>query len=381
MRVLIASSEFPPGPGGIGTHAYELARQLHLLGWESLVVTAQDYASENEIATFTRSQPFPIVRFRSLPGTPLKALDRWRTLALGCRRWQPDVLVATGERIAWLMSLVARGKPWIAIGHGTEFGAPASWIGKLTRYAFMQATAIVCVSEHTRGQMLRAGIRPRLDHVIPNGADDARFRVLPDAEMARARSRLGLNGRRVLVTVGHVSHRKGQEVVIRALPEILARVPHTVYLMIGYPTEKQPLLALAEELGIREHVRFTGVVEPEQVVTYMNCADVFVMTSRLTHDGDFEGYGIAVVEAALCGKPAVVAGDSGLTEAITEGETGFSVPQNDPATTARAILELLESAALRSRMGEAARDRALAEQTWDKRITSYDRILRQVAEL
>ncbi len=73
----------------------------------------------------------------------------------------------------------------------------------------------------------------------------------------------------------------------------------------------------------------------------MSVADVFVMTSRHANDGDFEGYGIAVIEAALCGTPAVVSDNAGLVEAISPGTTGLTVPPDDPAATSNAILSLL----------------------------------------
>jgi phosphatidylinositol alpha-1,6-mannosyltransferase len=101
------------------------------------------------------------------------------------------------------------------------------------------------------------------------------------------------------------------------------------------------------------------------------------MTSVNTPGGDVEGYGIAVVEAALCGKPAVVSEGSGLTEAVQDKVTGLVVPQNDPRAAAEALITLLKDKSIRQRMGAAARRRALAEQTWSVIAQAYDRVLRQ----
>ena len=90
----------------------------------------------------------------------------------------------------------------------------------------------------------------------------------------------------------------------------------------------------------------------------LNACDLFVMTSRNTADGDFEGYGIAVIEAALCGKPAVVSAGSGLGEAIVAGETGVLVREDDPPDTARAIAELLADPGTPAPRWVAARERA-----------------------
>src|SRR5258707_15318707 len=77
MRLLIVSSEFPPGPGGLGTHAYELAAQLSRIGWEVIVLTSQDYASKDEVKAFNDRQQFRVVTFRSLPGAPIEGMFRY----------------------------------------------------------------------------------------------------------------------------------------------------------------------------------------------------------------------------------------------------------------------------------------------------------------
>ncbi len=182
----------------------------------------------------------------------------------------------------------------------------------------------------------------------------------------------------MLLTVGHVTERKGQEVVIRALPQILASQPDTHYWMAGLPTLQAKLEILALELGVLSHVHFLGRLDNADLRTAYNACDVFVMTSRHSSDGQFEGFGIAAVEAALCGKPAVVSDNSGLIEAVLPGKTGLVARENDPGSTAMAILTLLENPSLRQRMGEQARQRALDEQTWAASAAQYDLALQEI---
>jgi phosphatidyl-myo-inositol dimannoside synthase len=274
---------------------------------------------------------------------------------------------------------LGRRLPWVAIGHGTEFGSKRGWQAVAVRAAFRRATAVVCVSEYTRREMHRAGIRPSFDRVIPNGADPYRFRVLPAAETEPVRAELGVSEGQLLVTVGNVTRRKGQDIVVRALPKILERFPAAHYAVAGLPTLGPELERLAAELGVAARVHVLGRLSEARIVQLLNAADVFVMTSRRTETGDFEGYGIAAIEAALCGCPAVVSADSGLAEAIRDGETGFCVEPEDPPATAQAITRLLEDDPMRRRMGESARRRAEEEQTWDGRIAAYDSLLRDVA--
>ncbi|HVO68707.1 MAG TPA: glycosyltransferase family 4 protein [Aggregatilineaceae bacterium] len=370
-RLLILSTEFPPGPGGIGTHAYKLGEQLQRLGWTVTVITRQDYVSAEEAEQFNAQQTLTIIRLRPVALAPLDAVYRRQLAARMLRRQKPDLILATGERAVWVAASLPRHIPLVAIGHGTEFGLKSSWERALTRWSFERADLVVCVSQFTQNFMLAQHIQPRHLATIPNGADDAQFRRLPESEIAAFRRQGVFGAGPLLLSVGQVNERKGQHVVIRAMPKVLERFPDVHYLMAGLPTDRAKLSALARELGVGDHVHFLGKVDPTTLVKLLNLCDLFVMTSYHTRSGDFEGYGIAVIEAALCGKPAVVTGDSGLAEAIVPGETGLLVPQNDPSQTADAILTLLSDTARRIQMGAAAQSRALAEQTWAKRAAIY----------
>jgi phosphatidylinositol alpha-1,6-mannosyltransferase len=212
--------------------------------------------------------------------------------------------------------------------------------------------------------------------VIQNAADHRRFVRLPESETMAFRKQAGFNGGPLLLTVGHVSERKGQEVVIRALPRILKTMPGAHYLMAGLPSMEPRLSRLAADLRVGDRVHFLGKVTDEEMVRWLNCCDIFLMTSRTTSAGDCEGFGIAVVEAALCGKPAVVSNSSGLVEAIRDGVTGLAVPEGDENATAEAVVSLISDPSRRLAMGEAARKRAETTQTWPACARLYDSVLR-----
>ena len=90
-NVLFLSSEFPPGPGGIGTHAHQVSLGLHAAGWRPVVLSPQDYASEDEIASFDAAQPFPVVRLRPFPGRRSRRYIEKAVLARWIGRHRPDV--------------------------------------------------------------------------------------------------------------------------------------------------------------------------------------------------------------------------------------------------------------------------------------------------
>jgi phosphatidyl-myo-inositol dimannoside synthase len=387
MRLAILASEFPPGPGGIGTHAYQLAQHLQKLGWAVAVVARQDYDLQEDVTRFNHRQPFTMIRLVPAPGVIAEFIYRAFVTIRLFTTFKPEVVLASGERMVWLASTLKfiYPRPLVVIGHGTELSRRRGIIQGifqwLTRWAFERADKVICVSQFTLQTMRASGIKPRTTHVIPNGADHERFNGnLPKADRAVTTDAKNPSGIRRLLTVGNVTERKGQEVVIRALPQILKGCPNAHYFMIGLPTLRDTLTKLATELGVENHVHFLGRVRHEELVEQLSMTDVFVMTSRHTATGDFEGYGIAVVEAALCGIPAVVSDNSGLLEAIIDGETGFAVRENDPDATAGKLLELLNDDVLRRRMGSAARLRAFNEQTWSYRVRQYHALITPMVE-
>ena len=374
-RLLLLSSEFPPGPGGIGMHAYQLARHLAAGGWLVTVATPQAYVAAAARADFNRRQPFAVITLPERDAGPLWPVARLRALAGAMGAARPDILLASGRRALWTAALLGPlyRRPYVAVGHGSEFHSGSALSRALTSRSIAAAAAVVAVSEYTAG-LVRAAGRPRELVVIPNAADGERFR--PGQDTAAPRRELALDGRRVLLTVGRVGARKAQDVVIRALPRVLAVHPDVVYVMAGLPEKRAEFTALAESLGVAAALRFTGLVEDALLPALYDLADVFVLVSRRTAAGDVEGYGIVVQEAALCGTPAVVSRGCGLTEAIREGETGVSVPPDDPAATAAAIISLLDDAAAGGDMGARARELA-TRATWAERAADYDDLLRR----
>lgn len=378
-RMLLCSTEFPPGPGGIGTHAWQLAKNLSDLAWEVRVVSCQDYSTDAEIKDWNRRQPFDVVRLWS-GLSPARALyTRCRTIRDQIHAFAPDVIVASGLRSLWLAAMVNRRHiPLVAVGHGSEFTVKPTWQRWLTRKALRRAARVVCVSEFTRELAIQLGASSEATPVILNGADPAEYFQIPAAESWQRRRQLGEHVDHVLLTVGHVSERKAQDIVIRALPRILGEFPNTHYVIAGMPTRKPELTELADSLQVGGNVHFLGRLPLDALRGWFNACDLFVLTSRNTATGDCEGFGIVAVEAALCGKASVVTRDSGLAEAVLDGVTGFTVPQEDPAATAEAICKLLGDDGLRKQTAAAALTRATDELTWQRRISDYDVLLREV---
>ena len=103
------------------------------------------------------------------------------------------------------------------------------------------------------------------------------------------------------------------------------------------------------------------------------------MTSRHTKE-EFEGYGISVVEAALCGKLSVVSKNSGLLEAIVDQKTGMAVEEGNVEKLAEAVCDLLQDQTLRDRLSENAYERAMSEQLWEHAVEKYASLCRKIID-
>lgn len=377
--MLIVSTEFPPGPGGIGTHAWEAARWLGQSGWQVRVRTCQDYAERGEAEAFCQGTEIEV---RSLKGARLAGV-RLPYLAAGAQGdrlwWRPDVVLASG-RNAVMAAALSRGSGQVAaVAHGTEILGGDGARRRLVLKAFEAADLVIAVSRYTAGRVRESGVMRAAVEVIPNGADDEVFRPATAEEAARTRAEMGLGRGLAVLTVGHVTERKGQWVVARALGEVARQAPDAEYWIAGLPTGRARVEEAAREAGVADRIRFLGRLPQDALVRVVQACDVFAMTSVTTGDGDTEGYGIAVIEAALCGKPAVVSDCGGLPEAVADGETGLVAREGDIEGTGQALGRLLRDGQLRRRLGDAARARALREGTWRARMREYDRLLRELA--
>ncbi len=134
-------------------------------------------------------------------------------------------------------------------------------------------------------------------------------------------------------------------------------------MIIGDGPLRKQLGALAASLGVADRVRFLGAMPQGEVLGWMRQAAMLVLPSVRTGTGRVEGLGMVVLEAAASGVPVIGSDIGGIPEAVIDGETGFLVPERDDEGLARRMGALWDDAALRHRMGAAAR--ALVERKFD----------------
>jgi phosphatidyl-myo-inositol dimannoside synthase len=169
-----------------------------------------------------------------------------------------------------------------------------------------------------------------------------------------------------VVCVSRLVPRKGQDVLIRALPEIRRRVPGTVLLCVGGGPDEPRLRRLAAEVGVAQDVVLTGAVPVEELPAHYDAGTVFAMPCRSRHAGlEVEGLGIVFLEASASGLPVVAGRSGGSPDAVRHGETGLVVDGTSTTQVAGAVAGLLQDPDRARAMGAAGRDWVQREWRWD----------------
>lgn len=302
------------------------------------------------------------------------------------RRERPDVILCGQPFLAGFAvrchTCLSR-RPYAVYTYGEELtmtltdGRPLA--RRVIRWELQGAAAVFTISRFSRDQLLAYGVNPARIGVQAPAVSRAFFGP-PQVEPAEMRRRLGLPGdARVLLTVARLAERKGIDVVIRALPEVLQAQPNTVYMVVGSGEDEARLRHLAAVHSVEPRVRFFGTHDHDELVNYYHTCDIFVMPNRtLLETAETEGFGIVFLEANACGKPVVGGRAGGAVEAVEDGVSGLLVEPTDVKAVAGAILRLLNDPPYARQLGANGRRRALEQFSWDRNAAEVWETLRLI---
>ena len=369
MRTLVVTNDFPPRPGGIQQFVHALASRLPS---DEVVVYAPRWKRD---ALFDAEQSFPVVRHPTSLMLPVPSvLRKAREIA---RAERCDVVWFGASAPLALLAGPLRDdvERFVASTHGHEVGwARIPGARQVLRRIGRQVDVVTYISDYTKARLQPAfGRHARLER-LPSGVDTDVFH--PGAGREDVRRQLALADRPVVVCVSRLVPRKGQDVLIRALPAIRDAVLGAALLVVGGGPDMPRLQRIAVERGVADHVRFTGSVPWRELPAHYAAGDVFAMPCRTRLGGiDVEGLGIVFLEAAATGLP-VVAGDSGgAPDAVRDGETGVVVDGRDVERVAREVSALLADPKRAAAMGAKGRAWVEAEWRWDVLATRLRALL------
>lgn len=357
MHTFVVTNDFPPRIGGINDYVAQLARRI-----PSGDVTIFSSTSKGA-AGFDRAFPQEVVRLPTEMMLPTPAVRRELHALLRSRR--PDIVLFGALWPLGHMGPAIRRKldiPYGGFSHGLEL--TGARVPGLLRHIGSSASVLTAVSAWARRILEPAfGWNGRMA-LLPSGIDaDAFHANVSDHDV---RARYGLGDAPVVCCVSRLVERKGQDMLIRALPRLALAAPRVKLLIVGSGPYDPALRALAKRECVEDRVIFTGAVPYAQLPQYFRAGDVFAMPCRSRLGGlDIEALGAVFLQAAAVRRPVVVGNSGGAPEAVRDGETGLVVDPNSPVAIANAIAPLLCDPARAEAMGRAGAEWVHAEWTWD----------------
>jgi len=228
---------------------------------------------------------------------------------------------------------------------------------------FLLDDAIISVSNATKREIVTTfPISRSKIHVVHNGVDTSIFK--PEVPDDKLKQRLGLaKFENIILSIGMLQERKGQEFVIRSIPHVLRERQNVCYVNVGGAYSQlyvNKITSLVENLGLSNHVRFFSNLPTDELVKLINLADVCV------HPATREAFGLVVVEQMACGKPLVVSEAPAMYEIIEDKVNGFVVDVENPQVFSSAILNLLSNPKQARQIGLQALHKVREKFTWAK---------------
>ena len=334
-RVLVCSTEFPPLPGGIGAHAHGLIKEL-----------SKDY--EISLLTEVRGSKEHFLEFINENLTIQKAtgVERhsWTALTYYNRikeffkaQRNKSHVIYSGKFYVWCSNFSSNDQKSILVIHGSELKQKgiSKW---LFSRALRKAAKVVCVSNYTKKKLFeyyKESINTKT--VVINNGFVGTSKNLRNMGARSSQSKINL------LTIGGVHKRKGQQNVIQALPAIIKLRFNPFYNMVGLTIEKAFMKEIALDSEMVEKISFTGAVNEEDKWNAIDQSDIFLMLSEELENGDFEGFGIALMEAMSRGVPVIGSRNSGIADAIKDKVSGLLVDPKNPEEVAGAVKEIMSN--------------------------------------
>jgi glycosyltransferase involved in cell wall biosynthesis len=250
----------------------------------------------------------------------------------------------------------------------------------LTRFIYRHSDAIVVYGSHVRRFLVAEGVEGNRIFIAPHAIDNMSFRrPVGDQVMRDLQRKLETDqSRAVILYVGRLESSKGIEYLLEAFK--IASLDDWVLLIVGSGSRRQELARSTRRLGIEERVRFAGYVQPDRIHQYYALASMLVLPSVTTPAGK-EPWGLVVNEAFNYGIPVIASDAVGAAAGglLRDGVNGLVVPERDAVSLAGAIQLLAKDEALRSTLGERARDMV---SDWDTEgmVQGFNGAIRYVTE-
>ena len=298
----------------------------------------------------------------SVRPSPLALLGDVARLRRLVRDERVDLIHVHHSHDHWLATLARARAPLIRTFHSRR-AVRRRWPSSAL---YRRLDGAIAVSREIGERCREMGIPSERLWTIGGAVDLQRF--TPEADGAAVRREFQLGAAPVVGSVARLAPNRGHELLIRGFARLLARLPKARLLLVGKGETRPRLEALVTDLGLREHIVFTGYRDRDlpQVLGAMDCF-------ALMGAGSDESCR-AALEAMAAGRPVVARRVGALPETIVDGETGILLADDDPETVARALVELLGDPERARRMGKEGRRHAEAEFNPERHVRQVEEV-------
>jgi phosphatidylinositol alpha-1,6-mannosyltransferase len=367
MRIAVVTNDFPPRIGGINDYVAQLVRRLPA---GTVTVIASRWPGHE---AHDRTFPQEVVRLPTSTLLPTPGVAREVQALLRARR--PSVVLFGAIWPLGHLGPAIRRRCDIAYGgfaHGFEL--TGARVPGLLRGIGRDASLLTAVSDWARRRLEPAfGWTGRMA-LLPSGVDADAFR--PDVSDALVRDRHDLGDAPVIACVSRLVARKGQDLLIAALPCIRAAHPDVRLLIVGSGPDEARLRRLARRGDCADRVLFTGAVPYAELPAHFRAGTLFAMPCRARRFGlDVEALGAVFLQAAAVGRPVLAGASGGAPEAVRDGETGVVVDPHDAPALADRCIALLDDPARADAMGRAGAEWVHRDWTWEAMTARLQQLL------
>ena len=379
-KTLLLTENFPPKEGGSGRWFWELYSRLPN---DKVLIVANDTPEGRE---FDKTHELDIVRIElestewGLASTKglgfywetirkvLKLIKEHGIEEVHCGRVIPEGVIARALKL-----LAGARYNCFVHGEDVETAATSREHSLLVKNVCKNASMLICNSENTANIVRKLGFDSGSKcEVLHPGVDTSRFEVAaPDTSF---RQKMGWSGKRVLLTVGRLQRRKGQDFLIKSMPALLKEFPDLFYAVVGRGECYDELISLVDQHELHDNVCVYPDMDDEALIKCYQQCDIFILPNR-TIDNDIEGFGMVLVEAQVCGKP-VIAGDSGGTrETMNIGKTGHIIDCSSTENLLNGLSPILRNREIVDGEVDIA-DYAKNRFNWDQHVAKAKRLFK-----
>ncbi len=370
---LLLTKFFPPDKGGIQNYLYNICKNLE--NNKIFVLTEKEAKNKEDFKIFSykTKKIYSYLNLSFLPvlleASKIIKNNNIENLLLG-HFYVPYALSA-------LILKKFKKIPYTIFTHGLEIletknSRKTDYILKL---CFKNAQNIIVTTDYLKREIINKYPNLNLDKKIikiPPGVDSDFFK--PNLDISNLRKYHNLEDKKIIFTCGRLVKRKNHQLIIKALPEIIEKVPNIIYLIGGVGPEEENLKKQVITLNLENNIKFLGEVKNKDLPLFYNLADIFCMPSTYNKEkGDVEGFGLVFIEAQACETPTIGSNTGGIPDAIINNIDGYLINPDSSQELAQKVIELLLNNNLAQQFGRAGREKVVREHNWSKLVKKLPR--------